>query len=526
MNYHKLLQNDDTYVPLPIFADRDRLLDCDYQFPPYAIPSSNSSDAKIDFDLAIEFLCQYNQSSNTFSCYRAEIERFLHWSWHVRKSSVVNHSDTDISCYIEFFKNPPANWIGTKVTCRFKNNNGSIIPNPAWRPFVAKLPKAQIAEQHTQLKLAAVANGDKRNVPKPRPDPSDYSPSASTVAASLRVLSSFYEFMFLKKVIDRNCVKHFPRKKKFISTNRNNKNNKAISNEQWEYIIETAEIMAEENRVRYERTLFILSLLYFMHLRISDIVHDNRSQPKMGDFHKDEEGNWFLSVVEDREQIRLIAANDTMLKFLVRYRRSLNLSKYPEKNENTPLLTIVRGKMKGIHPVRSTRTIRSSIQKCFDRAYDRMIHDNNIDLNEAVAFQSATVGWLRYRVEKNNTIDSISTSPDKSPSNYLLELKAIREGNIENVVLRDSIDLYRHIEGTKTTTLESLPKTECIYLYQIDMIFRAAIEIIGSSNKVKAWFNKKNTTLGNATPMSLLDTAPGIELVKQSLYLIRNHTSS
>lgn len=45
-----------------------------------------------------------------------------------------------------------------------------------------------------------------------------------------------------------------------------------ISILEWEYVIETAEKMADENPEQHERTLFLMNCLFAMYLRISELV--------------------------------------------------------------------------------------------------------------------------------------------------------------------------------------------------------------------------------------------------------------
>src|SRR5690606_9867646 len=65
---------------------------------------------------------------------------------------------------------------------------------------------------------------------------------------------------------------------------------------QWSYVSEPAEKMADEDET-YERTLFILTALFAMYLRVSDLVGRDNWEPTMGDFRKDTQGNWWFNVV-------------------------------------------------------------------------------------------------------------------------------------------------------------------------------------------------------------------------------------
>ena len=56
-----------------------------------------------------------------------------------------------------------------------------------------------------------------------------------------------------------------------------------LSELQWQYVLTTAKKLAEQ-KTDYERTLFIVSALYSMYLRISELAASKRWMPKMNDF--------------------------------------------------------------------------------------------------------------------------------------------------------------------------------------------------------------------------------------------------
>lgn len=42
----------------------------------------------------------------------------------------------DLKKFLEFYKNPPAEWIAIKREHKFKTKNSLRIPNPEWKPFI------------------------------------------------------------------------------------------------------------------------------------------------------------------------------------------------------------------------------------------------------------------------------------------------------------------------------------------------------------------------------------------------------
>ena len=94
-----------------------------------------------DYQLVLNFLYSYRGSSDTFGAYRRDLERFLQWSWFVRKQSFLAHKREDIEAFIEFCIKPPKSWINLKKVAKFKNDDGIKKPNPEWRPFEAYVNK-------------------------------------------------------------------------------------------------------------------------------------------------------------------------------------------------------------------------------------------------------------------------------------------------------------------------------------------------------------------------------------------------
>jgi len=72
------------------------------------------------------------------------------------------------------------------------------------------------------------------------------------------------------RVIDANPIASIRQKSKFLKKQQHQAPVRRVSNLQWDYVIETAEKMADENPGSHERTLFIMNCLYAMYLQISN----------------------------------------------------------------------------------------------------------------------------------------------------------------------------------------------------------------------------------------------------------------
>ena len=333
--------------------------------------SKKVAGSGIDFEYALKFLYSYNGSSATFNSYRREIERLLQWSWRIEKISVLKLKREHIEDFIRFCFNPPKAWIGTKNVARFKNKNGERITNQDWRPFVATISKLE-------------------HVSGSEVDSSKFCPSQASIKGTFTALSSFYEYLIQENLVEANPVALIKQKSKFIRKDQLKPIVRRISKLQWDYVLETAELMASEEPAEHERTLFIMNCLFAMYLRISELVSDERSTPVMGDFRNDHDRNWWFHVTGKGNKNRTITVCNDMLEALKRYRKHLGLPKLPSPGDQVPLISKSIGK----GSITSTRHIRRIVQLCFDNTYQRMKSHGLED--DAIELKAATVHWLRH----------------------------------------------------------------------------------------------------------------------------------
>ena len=226
-------------APSPIFDNLSVVgRDCVSTLPAAARPVSMSdTDAEQDYSVVLRFLRSYDGSTATFNAYRRELERLCQWSWHVRQSSILEMTREDIEAFVQFMLNPPRAWIGTKNVARFVRLDGHRVANPEWRPFVASVSKS------------AFRDGDVV-------DAAHYTPTQSTIKATFTALSSFYDFLTQESLVMVNPIKLIRQKSKYLRKDHNQAPVRRVSNLQWDYVIETAELMADEEPAAHERTLF------------------------------------------------------------------------------------------------------------------------------------------------------------------------------------------------------------------------------------------------------------------------------
>jgi integrase len=179
-------------------------------------------------------------------------------------------------------------------------------------------------------------------------------------------------------------------KSKFVQKRQGLTKVRRLSQQQWQTVIETAQRMAAENPQAHERTLFIISALYSLYLRISELAASDRWTPTMNDFSKDQDGLWWFTTVGKGNKERQIAVSDTLLAALKRWRKFQGLSVLPSPADESPLIPVHRG----TGPLSNTTHIRAIVQTCFDHAIQRLVHEGQAE--EAESLMDATVHWLRH----------------------------------------------------------------------------------------------------------------------------------
>jgi integrase len=194
----------------------------------------------------------------------------------------------------------------------------------------------------------------------------------------------------LEEKVPANPIALIRQKSRYIQKRQTQATVKRLTETQWQFCLKTAKQLASLDPDRHERTVFIISALYLLYLRISELAANKRWVPQMKHFYQDSNKNWWFKTLGKGNKIRDIAVSDDMLNALKRYRESTNLKPLPSPSDSKPLLL----KEKGKGSITSTRYIRSIVQYCFDQAVQQLRKESLT--NEADALETATVNWLRH----------------------------------------------------------------------------------------------------------------------------------
>lgn len=384
-------------LPRPIFSDVTSIhapLDEYYRSHPavsmYFSQFPASLDVEADFECAREFLMLHSNAIGTFGNYRNFVERLLLWSWIYGEKSVRNLTSSDIRQFVRFNESPPSHWVGDSPRRRFVKEDDFSVFNENWRPMGFWPSKAE--------RKAAIG-------PIHQIEPLLPTSSVSNIGQLLRICSSFYNYLITEERAQANPVYRI-RKTGPQVVNAARLTGRGLTNDQWLFVIDVAEMMANENP-KHERTLFIISAVFSMYLRGSDLSIKSYGTPTMGAFVNCN-GLWWFELVDRYDAVKKISVKPDFIPYLIRYRTSRDLPPLPPPGDPTPLLTTDHGRA-GL----TDRHIRKVVQRVFDRTYLEMKLLGKSD-DECVALRSASVAWLRdtgARIDAQNR-DPVSLQMD------------------------------------------------------------------------------------------------------------------
>lgn len=338
---------------------------------------SKGINAKADYLQTQAFLKSYSRKSDqTFTSFRNEVERILLWAWTVCDKSLDQLKRSDIESYFDFLEKPPAAWISKGVYARFIQKNSLNVTNSKWRPFSVRATKAEAKKASESGKEISVKA-------------SSHSFSQSAWNRIFSTLSVYFDYLAGEDYVLGNPIPKIKRNMPQIVKNSESKvEQHRLTDLQWEYILESTLELANQ-KTEHERTLFLVACLKSLYLRISELSPRPKYDPDWGNFFKDHEGNWWLTVIGKGNKERDISVPSSLLSYIKRYRLSRGLEPLPSPSENKPIISSMRSG-KAV----TSRQLRRIVQQAFDNAYRCMIEDGH--QVGATTLRYATTHWLRH----------------------------------------------------------------------------------------------------------------------------------
>ena len=241
-------------TPFPLYPTYVDLLAFDFEdYPELEALFDNSPSWWLEhFNWGQQYLAYIgrNKSPHTYDRFRNEVERFLLWSFLEKQKPIDQLKKTDLLDYADFCWQPPVNWIGTSNQERFKISLGYSTANELWAPFKIQVPKSQ--KSQTTL--------DKKN----------YRPSQQTLKSMFTALVVFYNYLMNEEFCLGNPAQIAKKDCRHFITDAQVKDVHRLNASQWQYVLDVAVDMANENTV-FERNLFVVASLKTLFLRISEL---------------------------------------------------------------------------------------------------------------------------------------------------------------------------------------------------------------------------------------------------------------
>ncbi|MBW8185516.1 tyrosine-type recombinase/integrase [Shewanella nanhaiensis] len=354
------------YMPpvLPLFESSIHIHEGNSYINQYItqISINQVDDAGLLYEHATELLYEQKSNENSYKAYRSELTTFFHWCFDVAKLSPSKLTRREISRYLDYCEHPPKALIGYFNVAQFKLDkaSGDRMPNPAWRPFVGKkkLGKEQV-----------------------------YTLSENALKTKVAILSSFYSYLMSEDFCERNPAQAWMNHSRFSSKKKYQIKDEegsmlSFTELQWSYVISTVEKLAKEQPELHQRSLFLIKLIYFCYLRISEVSARAGYTPVMEQFRQNSQtGIWSFYIPQSKGgKQRTVAISKGLLAGLVEYRRFLKLPDFPVIGENHPLFIRHRAAGRGrevgtLNANLGIRQIREEIDNIIENAAKSIEND-------------------------------------------------------------------------------------------------------------------------------------------------------
>lgn len=324
-----------------------------------------------------------SKSEHTYSRFRNETERFLVWAFVVKGKPIDEYRKSDILDYADFCWQPPASWISLGATDRFFAQGGFYNVNPEWLPFRLKPQK----------------NNDETL------DKRRYRPSQETLAAMFTGINAFYRHLMNEEFCYGNPSQIARKDCPHLIKDAQVKEIRRLTGDQWDYVIKTAEHLANKDR-KFERSLFVIVTLKTLFLRISELSERRSWIPEMSHFWQDHDENWWLKIYGKGRKVRDVTVPTEYLPYLKRYRQYRGQTPLPSPGDHSPIVEKLRG-----NGGMTARHLTRIVQEIFDAAYEAMAQQQGRE--RAKKLQEASTHWLRHtgasmEIERGRELKDVS----------------------------------------------------------------------------------------------------------------------
>lgn len=295
--------------------------------------------AENDLQAIEAWLAEFHDSPETLRHYRKEVERLLLWALLEQGKPLSSLSREDCMRYQDFLADPQPRerWCGPKAP-RFSAD---------WRPFNGPL-------------------------------------SSASQRTALLIINSLFSYLVKGGYLAGNPLALMRRRRR-KSHPKQQTVERFLEHDQWQALLETVESMPKETkkqRCHYERTRFLVALLYLLGPRVNEVATHT-----MGSFIEIRGRWWWLVTGKGQKEAR-VPVNQDMIQALQAYRRFLGLSLMPTPGETTPLVMSLKG-TSGISANMIYRIIKGLVVQAALRLEET-------DPYQAEKLRRASTHWFRH----------------------------------------------------------------------------------------------------------------------------------
>lgn len=334
--------------------------------------------ANNDLEAIQTWLAEFTASPQTQRNYRKEAERLLLWSLIEKQKPLSSLNRDDLRDYQAFLQQPrpQARWCGPR----------RLRTHPDWKPFQGSL-------------------------------------QASSIAQAITSINALFSYLVEAGYLAGNPLGLMRHKLNFHADQKAAVTERFLEQGLWQRVVHYVETLPattpREVKI-YERTRYLLHLLYLLGPRVSEVARQS-----MQSIHC-LRGKWWWQVTGKGRKTHQIPVSDTMLKAFMRYRQFYGLSQLPQSGEDKPLFLSING-TKGVTSNMIYRLLKQLFSDCADT-----LETERPDW--ASTLRAASTHWVRHTTITHQTDAGI-------------ELRYIKRNARHESV--ETTMLYQHAEEEK-----------------------------------------------------------------------------
>ncbi len=295
-------------------------------------------EANTDLEAIQSWLSDFEDSPATYRNYRKEIERLLMWSLIVKNNPFSSLMKDDIREYEAFLRSPTPQelWCGPR-----KPRN-----NPDWKPFEGPLGE-------------------------------------SSVQQAITCIGAAFGYLSDAGYLKGNPVKLLRRRN--LKANSKAKVERYLELSTWNYLwdfVNELPTETERDKEHKTRNRFLFSLLYLLGPRVQEV-----SDLKMNSFLCFR-NKWWCEILGKGNKLERIPVNNDMLDALIRYRRTLGLTDFPDYEDDSQLIRDIKG-VNGISSNMVYRIVKGVLTAAATKADEK-------DPTIAKQLLAASTHWFRH----------------------------------------------------------------------------------------------------------------------------------